>query len=146
MGIGTDGCASNNNLDLFEELAQCALLHQGTRLDPTVLPAARLLRLATEEGAACLGLGGQLGSIAPGALADLVVIDLAHPRLTPFYGLPTVIYAGAGSQVRDVIVGGQVVVRERECRRFDVAETKARVRELAEQVRAGSSADDKVNA
>lgn len=137
VGIGTDGCASNNNLDLFAELARCALLHKGTRLDPTVLPAARLLDVATVGGAACLGFGGQLGRLLPGQLADLLVIDLAHPRLTPFYGPATLLYAGAGSQVRDVIVNGQVVVRERRCLTLDLAEVQARVRELAVQVQAG---------
>ena len=137
VGIGTDGCASNNNLDLFGELARCSLLYKGSRRDPTVLPAARLLDLATVDGAACLGLGGQLGMLTPGALADLVVIDLAHPRLTPFYDTETLVYAGAGSQVRDVVVGGQVVVRERQCTTLDLAEVLARVRELAERVRAG---------
>lgn len=137
VGIGTDGCASNNDLDLFGELARCALLHKGTRLEPTVLPAASLLDLATAGGAACLGFGGQLGVLAPGALADLVVIDLAHPRLTPFYGPATLIHAGAASQVRDVIVHGEVVVRDRECLRIELAEIKAKVRELAERVRGG---------
>jgi len=137
VGIGTDGCASNNNLDFLGEVARCALLHKGTRLDPTVLPAARLLTLAAEDGAACLGFGGQLGRLAPGYFADLIIVDLAHPRLTPFYGLATIIYAGAASQVRDVIVGGQVVVRERRCLTLDLAEVQARVREMAEQVKAG---------
>jgi 5-methylthioadenosine/S-adenosylhomocysteine deaminase len=135
VGIGTDGCASNNNLDLWGELARCALLYKGQRLDPTVLPAARLLRLATVDGAACLGFAGQLGVVAPGALADLVVVDLAHPRLTPLYGMETLVYAGAAGQVRDVVVNGQVVVQNRQCVRFDLAEVMARVRELAEQVR-----------
>lgn len=137
VGIGTDGCASNNDLDLFGELARCAMLHKGNRLDPTLLPAARLWRLATEEGAACLGFGGQLGQLAPGMRADLVVVDLAHPRLAPFYGMETLIYAGAAGQVRDVVVHGEVVVRQRQCVRIDLAETKARVRELAERVRTG---------
>ncbi|MEW6594468.1 MAG: amidohydrolase [Thermodesulfobacteriota bacterium] len=137
VGIGTDGCASNNNLDLWGELARCALLHKGMHLDPTVLPATRLLEMATAGGAACLGFGDALGRLTPGAPADLVILDLAHPRLTPFYGLPTLIYSGAGGLVRDVIVHGEVVVRERECLRFDLAETKARVRELAGRVRGG---------
>ncbi len=138
VGIGTDGCASNNNLDLFAELARGALLHKGQRLDPTVLPATRLLELATVGGAACLGLGGRLGRLLPGSLADLVVIDLAHPRLTPFYGIETLVYGGAASQVRDVVVGGRLVVRERRCLTLDLPEVLARVRELAAQVRAGS--------
>lgn len=137
VGIGTDGCASNNNLDLFAELASVALLHKGTRLDPIVLPASRLLDLATVDGATCLGFGGQLGVAAPGTLADLVIIDLAHPRLVPFYGMATLLYAGAAGQVRDVVVNGEVVVRDRQCVRFDLAEAMTRVRDLAEQVRKG---------
>lgn len=135
VGIGTDGCASNNNLDLFGELTRCALLHKGMRRDPTLLPATRLLHLATAGGAACLGFGDQLGVLAPGALADLVVIDLAHPRLTPFCGLASLVYAGAAGQVRDVIVGGKLVVRGRQCLTLDLPEVLARVRELAAVVR-----------
>ncbi len=85
VGLGTDGCASNNTLDLFQEMDRCAKLHKVKDLDPTALPAGQILQMATGGGAEILGLQEKIGSLAPGKAADLVLLDLQQPHLQPFY-------------------------------------------------------------
>ena len=83
VGLGTDGPASNNNLDLFGEMDIAAKLHKVYKMDPTVMAADRVLNMATEMGADVLGLNGRTGRLEPGRLADMIVIDLDQPHLTP---------------------------------------------------------------
>ena len=85
VGLGTDGCASNNNLDLIQEMDTAAKLQKVHCLEPTVLPAPTALSLATCGGARVLGLEKEVGSLAPGLKGDLIVIDLDQPHLTPLY-------------------------------------------------------------
>jgi 5-methylthioadenosine/S-adenosylhomocysteine deaminase len=85
VGLGTDGCASNNNLDLLQEMDTAAKLQKVHRLDPTALPATAALDLATVNGARVLGLEKEVGALIPGLKADLAVIDLDQPHLTPIY-------------------------------------------------------------
>lgn len=114
VGLGTDGCASNNNLDLFSEMDTAAKLHKAHRLDPTVMAARSLVKMATIDGANAIGLGDRIGSIVPGKQADLIVLDIRKPHLVPIYNpMSHITYAMGGSDVRDVIVGGNVVVRNR---------------------------------
>ena len=94
VGLGTDGCASNNNLDMLSELDTAAKLAKVRDLDPTALPARQALGLATRQGAAVLGLQGEVGRLIPGLKADLVVVDLDQPHLTPIYDpLSHLVYA-----------------------------------------------------
>ena len=85
VGLGTDGAASNNNLDLFGEMSLAARLHKVWQGDPTVLPASEVAALATREGARVLGLGDKVGPLSPGKQADLIVVDLDQAHLTPLY-------------------------------------------------------------
>lgn len=113
VGIGTDGCASNNNLDMFGEMGATARLHKVMSLDPTVLDARQVLRLATHGGARAIGLGDRIGSIEVGKKADLVIIDTYKPHLTPLYDpVSLLVYAASGSDVRDVIINGRLVVQD----------------------------------
>src|SRR5206468_7087758 len=111
VAIGADGAPCNNRLDAFEEMRLAALI-QKPRLGPDALPAARVLELATLGGARALGLEAEIGSIAPGKRADLVVLDLREPHLHPAMGDPVslVVYAACASDVRDVFVDGKPVV------------------------------------
>jgi 5-methylthioadenosine/S-adenosylhomocysteine deaminase len=135
VGIGTDGCASNNTLDLFREMDLFAKLQKTSRLDPTFLSASETLAFATSGGAKLLGLENDLGSLAPGMKADLVIVDLNRPHLTPCYhGASHLVYAARGADVRDVVIDGQLVMAGGEILTIDLRETLTRVRELAAKV------------
>ncbi|MCB0216386.1 MAG: amidohydrolase [Caldilineae bacterium] len=109
--IGTDGCASNNNLDLLEELKFAALLAKHACGDPTRLPAAEALDLATRQAADAFGL--DCGRIEPGRLADLILVDLEHPMMFPGHGLPAdLVYSAQGRAVRSTICDGQVLMED----------------------------------
>jgi 5-methylthioadenosine/S-adenosylhomocysteine deaminase len=120
VGLGTDGCASNNDLDLFGEMDATAKLHKVHKLDSTVMNADTVLRMATIGGARALGLDHLVGSLEKGKQADLIVMDLNQPHLTPIYHLPShLVYAARASDVRDVMVAGRWVVRDRRLMTID---------------------------
>ncbi len=136
VGLGTDGCASNNNLDLLQEIDTAAKLQKVHHLDPTVLPAPHALDLATRGSALILGLEKEVGALRPGLKGDLVVIDLDQPHLTPIYDpYSHLVYAATGADVQTVLVHGQVLVQDRRLLCFDLEETLARARELARSLR-----------
>ncbi len=135
VGIGTDGCASNNNLDMFQEMDLVAKLHKVKNLDPTVLDARQVLRLATQGGADALGLGDEIGSLEAGKRADLIIVDTRKPHLTPLYDPAShLVYAAGGSDVRDVIIDGRLVVRDRTVLTIKVEEVMAAVEDLAREI------------
>ncbi len=111
MGLGTDGAASNNNLDMFEEMKLACLLQKFDTGEPTILPAGEAWRMATKGGAEALGL--PTGRISVGKLADLILVDLKHPQLVPRHDLIALLaYAANGSVVDTVICDGRVLMRE----------------------------------
>ncbi|MGH6643937.1 MAG: amidohydrolase family protein, partial [Bradyrhizobium sp.] len=115
LGIGTDGAASNNRLDVLAELRLAALLAKGAALDATVLPAAAALEAATLGGARALGLAARIGSIEAGKEADLTAFDLSAPETQPVFDvISQLVYAAGREQVSDVWVAGQPVVRKRQ--------------------------------
>ena len=106
VGLGTDGAASNNNLDLWGEMSLAARLHKVWGRDPTLMPAAQVAALATRDGARVLGLGGTTGTLEIGKAADLIVVDLNQPHLTPLYDpYSHLVYAARAADVRHVMVG-----------------------------------------
>ncbi|MGE5554280.1 MAG: amidohydrolase [Betaproteobacteria bacterium] len=110
VGLGTDGAASNNDLDLWEEMRLAPLLAKGTTGDPVALTAPTAFHLATAGGAAAVGLGGVTGRLWPGFAADLVLLDWGGPHLCPTYNyLSHLVYAVHGSDVRLTMVAGRVV-------------------------------------
>ncbi len=131
VGLGTDSAASNNDLDLFAEMGSCARLHKALAGDPTVVPASLALRLATEGGAAVLGMEEKVGRLAKGHKADITVVNLDQPRLTPFYSPDILVYAAGGGDVAFVVVDGEIVVEDGRIVTIDLEEVMARVRELA---------------
>jgi 5-methylthioadenosine/S-adenosylhomocysteine deaminase len=132
VALGTDGCASNNNLDLLQEMDTAAKLQKVHCLDPTVLPAPTALKMATVNGAKVLGLENQVGALVPGLKGDIIVIDLDQPHLTPIYDpYSHLVYAATGADVQTVLVHGRILVQDRRLLSFDLAETLARARELA---------------
>lgn len=109
VALGTDGCASNDNLDMFEEMHLASLIHKGRLGDPSVLPAWDVIDMATKNGAAALGMHDS-GAIAEGKSADLCVIDMQKPHLVPANDIPSlVVHSMHASDVAMTIVGGEVV-------------------------------------
>lgn len=136
VGLGTDGPASNNDQDLFGEMRSAALLHKVHCKDPTVMNAQQVLDMATMGGARALGLGEEIGAIAPGRRADLVLVDLNKPHLTPLYNVASqMVYAASGADVHTVLVDGKVLLQDGRFVHLDVEEIMSRVREISNQVR-----------
>jgi len=136
VGLGTDGCASNNNLDLMSEMDTVAKLHKVHTMDPTVLDADTVLAMATIDGARALGLADRIGSLEPGKEADLIVIDTRQPHLTPLYHPAShLVYAARGGDVRTTIVRGRVVMEDRELLTLDRAQVMDDVNRLADEIR-----------
>lgn len=136
VALGTDGCASNNDLDLFGEMDSCAKLHKVAQRDPTALPAPATLQMATRNGARALGLGGRLGELTPGSLADVIVVDFRKPHLTPVFDpVSHLVYAARGSDVRHSIIHGRLVMEDRRIQTFDMNEVMDHVRSFARTLR-----------
>ena len=139
VGLGTDSCASNNNLDMFREMTVAAKLAKVHRLNPTLLPARQVVKMATSGGAAVLGLQGEIGELTVGSLADIVIIDLRKPHLNPMYEADSLLaYAASGSDVRASIIGGRLVMDDYRLKTIDLPEVVGKVNEMARQVRAGT--------
>ncbi len=121
VGLGTDGCASNNDLDLFSEMDTAAKLHKVAALDPTAAAADTVLGMATTSGARVLGLGDAVGSLVPGKKADLIIIDTNKPHLTPMYNpVSHLVYAARGNDVTATVIGGRVVMEDRNLLTIDL--------------------------
>ena len=120
VGIGTDGPGSNNSLDLLQDIKIGTLLQKTRYMDPTVLPAKQALWMATRGGAEALNLSDLIGSIEVGKKADIAVIDTRRIRYIPVRDPYTAItYCSSGSDVRDVIVDGKIIVRDGELQTMD---------------------------
>lgn len=112
VSLGTDGCASNNNLDMMEEMRTAALLHKGFSMDPTMMPAKEALDIATLGGGRALGL--PIGKIEEGMLADIILIDLNRPELCPGHNLISdLVYAANSGCVDTTICNGKILMEER---------------------------------
>lgn len=136
VGLGTDGCASNNNLDMIKEMGTAARLHKVARLDPTVMDAQSVVRMATVEGAKVLGMEKQIGSLEPGKKADVIVLDLNKPHLTPLYSpYSHLVYAASGADVDTVVINGRVVMENRRLLTIDEEEVMRKVRDLSLKVK-----------
>lgn len=136
VGLGTDGCASNNNLDMLAEMDSVAKLHKVYRMDPTIMDAKTVVRLATRGGARVLGLEEQIGSLEPGKKADIIGLDLDKPHLTPLYNIYShVVYAASAADVTLNIINGGVVMRNRELLTLDVERVMSEVRAIAKQIK-----------
>jgi len=120
VSIGTDGPASNNNMDMFEEMKITALLQKVTTMDPTVLNAEEVFKMATINGAKSLGLEDQIGSIEVGKKADITLIDARSPQLTPFRNpISHIVYSANGGNVDTVICNGEILMKNRKLLTLD---------------------------
>ncbi len=140
VGLGTDGCASNNDLDLFNEMDMAAKLHKAHQSDPSVLDAETVVRMATIGGAKALGMDGEIGSLETGKAADLIVIDTARPHLTPMYHPAShIVYAAKGSDVEAVMVAGKWVVKAGRPLNIDAAAIMSEAAKLGAAIAAGQA-------
>ena len=136
VGLGTDGCASNNNLDLFQEMDMAAKLHKAATFDPTTMDARTVVEMATIGGARAIGLGAHIGSLEVGKQADVIIIDIRKPHLSPMYHPAShIVYAARSSDVRDVVVDGRIRVRNRKVLSLDVDRIMSEVRKIAVQIK-----------
>ncbi len=137
IGLGTDGPCSNNDLDLFCEMDSAAKLAKLADLDPTSLSALDTLCMATIGGARVLGLHEDIGSLEKGKRADIITVDLDRPHLCPLYNpASTLVYSATGADVKDVIVDGRILMKDRRFLTLDPSEVMARVGRIAESIRA----------
>ncbi|MGW0760084.1 amidohydrolase [Streptomyces sp. NPDC002814] len=132
VGLATDGAASNNSLDVWESMALTALIQKSAQGDPRWLTSRQALHHATLQSARAVGLGDELGSIAPGRRADIILVDLTGPHTQPVHDLAaTLVHSARSADVRTTIVDGRVLMRDRELLTLDVA---AVVGELGERL------------
>jgi 5-methylthioadenosine/S-adenosylhomocysteine deaminase len=123
VALGTDGAASNNDLDMLGEMRTAALLAKAVYNDAAALPAYSVLRMATLNGARALGMGEETGSLVKGKWADLVAVDLEVLETQPLYDpVSQLVYAASRSQVSDVWVAGQHVLKQRQLTQLEVPE------------------------
>ncbi|MCI5178233.1 MAG: amidohydrolase [Candidatus Electrothrix sp. AW3_4] len=140
VGIGTDGVASNNRLDLIREMDICAKIQKMQKreqFDPVAVPADKIVKMATQEGAAVLGLEEKIGQLKVGKKADIILLKLDTAHLQPFHGSDLPLYTAQGADVQTVLINGEIVMQDRKILSFDLAETLEQVRRLAEQVKEG---------
>ncbi|MGZ7209684.1 MAG: amidohydrolase family protein [Methanobacterium sp.] len=135
VSLGTDGAASNNNLDMIEEMKIAALLQKVNNMDSTVLPAQKVFEMATKGGAKALGLQDEIGTIEVGKKADLVLLNMETPHLTPFrHPISHLVYAAGGSDVDTVICNGEILLRNKKLEILDETEVIKLAEDAAEEL------------
>lgn len=134
MGLGSDGPASNNQMNMFAEMNRAALLQKAFRSDPAAMPAQTVLDMATLGGAAIFGDSG-LGRLAPGSHADLIALDLDRPNMLPLHNpVSQAVYAASGHETRLAMIGGEIVYRDGKFSRFDYPALLAEIQKLRDFV------------
>lgn len=135
MGLGTDGAASNNDLDMWEEMRLAAFLQKVEQMNPEVLSANTVLTMATSGGATAIGLGDKIGSIEPGKRADLIQVEFDDVHHVPTYDVVShLVYVNDEQDVSSVIVDGKVLMRDREMLTIDTQRVAAEARAFAARI------------
>lgn len=139
VAIGTDSCSSNNSLDMLSELRLAALLAKGSTSDASVVPAMQALELATINGARALGIADRTGSLEAGKIADIIAINLKHPRTQPVYDVAsTLAYSAAASQVSHVWVNGQLLISDHQLVEMDLEQVLEEARRWGAGIAGGN--------
>ncbi|MBI4790730.1 MAG: amidohydrolase [Chloroflexi bacterium] len=147
VGLGTDSNLSNNNLDMFEEMRLAAMLQKLARRDAEAMPCDKVLRMATCEAAACLGLGEQIGSLAVGKRADIIIVNLHAPHMWPILAGPAsnvieqLVYSASAGDVLTTIVDGKILMRDRQVLTLDEVAIEPLVHDAAHDLARCSGLD-----
>jgi 5-methylthioadenosine/S-adenosylhomocysteine deaminase len=137
VGLGTDGAASNNDLDMWEEMRLASFLQKVERMDPTAIPATTVLSMATSGGATAIGLGDIIGTLEPGKRADLIQVAFDDVHHVPTYDVIShLVYVNDEQDVASVVVDGKVLMREREMLTIDTDRVRREATALAAQIQA----------
>ena len=135
VGLGTDGAASNNDLDMWEEIDTAAKLHKLISKDPTTLNAKTALEMATLRGARAIHLDREIGSLEPGKRADLIIVDINSAHQTPLYNVYShLVYATKASDVETVMINGRIVMLSRRVLTIDEAAVRRKAREYRDRI------------
>ncbi len=135
VGIGTDGCSSNNTLNMFKEMTICSFVQKVNTMDPTVLPAEEILKLATIGGAKVLRWDDEIGTLEVGKKADLILVDLDKPHFAPWNNsISDLVYSAQGSDVKTTIVNGKLLMKDYEVLTLDVERIMAETERIARNV------------
>jgi len=139
IGLGTDGASSNNDLDMFGEMATASMLQKAFKKDPAVLKAKDVVWMATRGGAEVLGLQNELGSIEAGKKADIILLDMNKPHLVPLYDVYShLVYAVNGGDVNTVLINGKLVLENGKMLTVDeneiIEKAKAFAKKLQEEI------------
>ena len=136
VGLGTDGPASGNTLDLFTQMRMCENFHKNTLKDRSAFPAKEIVKMATIEGAKALGLGDVTGSLELGKEADLVIIETDSSNMFPVYDpYSALVYSAFASNVRDVYISGKCLVEEKRLVKENLADIRMALRENMERTK-----------
>jgi len=135
VGLATDGAASDNNQDLFEEMDLATKLQKISHMDPRALPAQQVVEMATIEGARALHLEKQIGSLEPGKKADLIIVDVNAPHATPMYNVYSeIVFALKATDVRTVVIAGRVIMEERKMLTLNEDEILQKAKEYQKKI------------
>lgn len=135
VGLGTDGVASNNNLDMFDEMKIAAILHKLFNNDPTVLDAKTAIELATIRGAEVMGMDDIIGSLENGKKADMIIIDLNTPHAYPLYNIYSqIVYSLKSSDVETVIINGKIAMEQRNILNLDEESIFESIKTISEKI------------
>lgn len=135
VALGTDGAASNNNLDMFEEMHIAALIHKGVQRNPTLVTAEEALKMATVNGAKATGFAGEVGQIKEGFKADVILIDMDKAHISPVNdNISALVYCVQGSDVDTVIIDGNILMENRVLKTIDEEKVKSKVKEISRRV------------
>ena len=135
VALGTDGCASNNDLDLFREMDSAAKLSKVFEMNPVCLDAPSVLGIATKGGAEALGLTTRIGTLEAGKEADIIVVDLQQPHLVPLYNpYSSLVYSAVGADVKHAMVHGRILMKERQFLTLDAEEIMGKVKEISRKI------------
>ena len=135
VALGTDGPASNNNLDMFEEMSLTVKIHKALNNDSTIMNAKEVLKMGTINGAKVLGIDNITGSLETGKKADLIIVDVNKPHLTPMYDpYSHLTYSANGSDVDTVIINGKIILRERKFTNFDLEKVMLDIKSISSEI------------